>query len=443
MPRKKAELLEEAMVKEESIVELQPMGEEELPQPQIVPSVDKVQESTVLIDLKSDEQLEETISEDSAVSPDLTQISQEITEDKLLDEKVGQEVTVPESLSVKNRRAAPKKKVLEPEPPQTEETVIESAEEPNQQLKRRVRGSSQESAILTIASGGDVDTPETQEETAWHEIRNAYRTHRILTGTLSGLEPTENGKPIAIANYNGYRVVIPLSEMMINLSSGPNHYGEMQTRQSKILGSMIGAEIDFVIKGIESKSRSIVASRKDAMMRKRKLFYFETDAQGMYRIYEGRIVQARVIAVAEKVVRVEAFGVECPIPARDLSYDWLGDARERYHVGDEILIRIQKVSRESVETLLVQADVKSIAGEADRDNLKKCRIQGKYVGTVTDIHRGVVFVRLGIGVNAVAHSCFDNKTPMKKDDVSFAVTHLDEERNVAVGIITRIMRHNL
>lgn len=32
----------------------------------------------------------------------------------------------------------------------------------------------------------------------------------------------------------------------------------------------------------------------------------------MYRVYEGRIVQARVIAVAEKVVRVEVFGVEPP-----------------------------------------------------------------------------------------------------------------------------------
>ena len=31
----------------------------------------------------------------------------------------------------------------------------------------------------------------------------------------------------------------------------------------------------------------------------------------------------------------------------------------------------------------------------------------------------------------------------KKDDVSFAVTHIDEERGVAVGIITRIIKQNL
>ena len=43
----------------------------------------------------------------------------------------------------------------------------------------------------------------------------------------------------------------------------------------------------------------------------------------------------------------------------------------------------------------------------------------------------------------MAHSCYDYRTPGKKDDVSFAVTRIDEERGVAVGIITRIIRQNL
>ena len=53
------------------------------------------------------------------------------------------------------------------------------------------------------------------------------------------------------------------------------------------------------------------------------------------------------------------------------------------------------------------------------------------------------YVRLSNGVNAVAHSCYDYRMPGKKDDVSFAVTRLDMERGVAVGIITRIIRQNL
>lgn len=60
-----------------------------------------------------------------------------------------------------------------------------------------------------------------------------------------------------------------------------------------------------------------------------------------------------------------------------------------------------------------------------------------------DIHKGTVFVRLELGVNAIAHSCYDSRTVGKKDKVSFVVTHIDEERNVAVGIITRIIKQNI
>ena len=84
----------------------------------------------------------------------------------------------------------------------------------------------------------------------------------------------------------------------------------------------------------------MVASRREAMMRKRQLFYFSPDANGEYRVREGRVVQARVIAVADKSIRVEIFGVECSIMARDLAWDWIGDAHDRFAVGDQILVRV-------------------------------------------------------------------------------------------------------
>ncbi len=141
-----------------------------------------------------------------------------------------------------------------------------------------------------------METEESRDDAIWHEIHNAYRTRRILTGQLGGIEQTDNGKTITIVDYKGFRIVIPLKEIMINVG------------------------------------RSVVASRKEAMLRKRQTFYLDTDAAGMYRIYEGRIAQARVIAVAEKVIRVEVFGVECSIMARDLAWEWIGDAHERFSV---------------------------------------------------------------------------------------------------------------
>ena len=54
-----------------------------------------------------------------------------------------------------------------------------------------------------------------------------------------------------------------------------------------------------------------------------------------------------------------------------------------------------------------------------------------------------MYIRLSNGVNAVAHKCYDYRTPGKKDDVSFVVTKIDEKGGMAVGIITRIIRQNL
>ena len=322
-------------------------------------------------------------------------------------------------------------------------TAVPPAASPSR--RTAAKGRKEEAPVLTLEVRGEVETEESRGDAIWHEIHNAYRTRRILTGQLGGIEQTDNGKTITIVDYKGFRIVIPLKEMMINVGRSPSgqEYAELMLRQNKILGNMLGAEIDFIIKGIDSKTRSVVASRKEAMLRKRQTFYLDTDAAGMYRIYEGRIAQARVIAVAEKVIRVDVFGVECSIMARDLAWEWIGDAHERFSVGDQVLVRILNVRRDSLEDMGIKADIKSVSQNTNHDNLKKCRIQSKYAGKVTDVHKGVVYIRLSNGVNAVAHSCYDYRTPGKKDDVSFAVTRIDEERGVAVGIITRIIRQNL
>lgn len=299
------------------------------------------------------------------------------------------------------------------------------------------------SSILTIDADSEIETPESREDIVWHEFQNAYRTKKVLTGTLGGIEKMDQCGMIAVIYYKEMRVVIPMAEMMINLIEDEKHnYGELVQRQSKVLGNMLGCEIDFLVKGLDTASRSVVASRKEAMYKKRQIFYM-SDSSGNSRVCEDRIVQARVIAVAEKVVRVEIFGVECSILARDLSWDWLGDANERFHVGDQILVRILSVDAPDIQNISVKADVKSVNGNTSKANLARCKIQGKYAGTVTDIHKGTVFVRLSIGVNAIAHSCYDNRLPGKKDDVSFVVTRIDEERNVAVGLISRIIKQNI
>ena len=381
----------------------------------------------------------------------------------------------PAPAAPKYKRASRKKKAeTEPAPDETDtagETITENEEEaaespvmlddealdalfdevddapvpPPPPVSRSAATRTPNASILTLDVRSEVETKSDRENIIWHEIHNAYRTRKILTGQLGGVEQMENNKTIVIVDYKGFRVVIPLKEMMIQPNAGASSraYEDLMTRKNKLLGKMLGAEIDFIIRGIDSKTRAVVASRREAMMKKRQTFYMDMDTNGVHRIHEGRLVQARVIAVAEKGIRVEIFGVECSIVARDLAWYWIGDAREYYSIGDNVLVRIQSVRRDSLETIAVTADVRSVTQDNTFENLRKCKVQSKYAGKVTDIHKGVVFIRLSNGVNAIAHSCYDFRTPGKKDDVSFVVTRLDEEHGVAVGIITRVIRQNL
>ena len=158
--------------------------------------------------------------------------------------------------------------------------------------------------VLTIDSDAVLETAQAKADLVWHEIQNAHRTKKILTGMLGGIEKIESGSLIAIVYYKELRTIIPIAEMMINLVQDESHdYGDLSLRQNKVLNNMLGCEIDFIVKGLDSKTRSVVASRKEAMLKKRQIFYLDLDAAGNPKIHADRIVQARVIAVAEKVVR--------------------------------------------------------------------------------------------------------------------------------------------
>ena len=329
--------------------------------------------------------------------------------------------------------------LIEEHPETTDdESVPPPAESP-------VSAGRRDSYILTVDAKDRIETEDERREIIWHEIKTSHVTGRILTGILSGVEQTPSGITVVVLDYKGFRVAIPLKEMM--LYSGPVPHGAkykpFMERMNGILSTMLTAEIDFIVRGLNHNERSAVASRKAAMLRKRQTFYLDTNEDGEPLVYEGRVVQARVIGVAEKSLRVDVFGVECTIFARDLSNTWFGDAHEYYSVGDRVLVRVLTIDRSDINRISITADIRSVLSDANQSNLDKCVLQGKYAGRVTDVRHGVVFIRLNNGVNAIAHTCYDRRMPGKKDTVSFAVTRLDEERGIAVGIITRIIKQNL
>lgn len=295
------------------------------------------------------------------------------------------------------------------------------------------------SPVLTIESRGEAPRPGAEQDALWHEITNAYMTHRILCGTLDGVE--RDG--LAVVYYKGCRVAIPLTEMVVNLNESNARYASQTQRIERLVNNMMGCQVDFLIRGLDAASHSIVASRRDAMLRKQRTFYLTPAPDGLPQVREGRVVQARVTAVAEKSIRIEVFGVECSVLARDLAWEWLCDAHDLYTVGDVILVRIRSVDLSDPSHIRVSADPRSVTENPIPERLQAVKEQSRYAGQVTDVRRGIIYLRLHNGVNAIAHNCLDRRMPAKKDQVSFVVTHINRDQNVAVGLITRIIRQVL
>ena len=70
-------------------------------------------------------------------------------------------------------------------------------------------------AVLTITARTRIKSEAEAADELWHEIRNAYRTRRILTGTLDGIEQTTGGKTLATVSFRGFRIAIPIREMLV------------------------------------------------------------------------------------------------------------------------------------------------------------------------------------------------------------------------------------
>lgn len=314
------------------------------------------------------------------------------------------------------------------------------------QKQRRQTQAEPSASVLTLEVGGEVMTQKDKENAVWHEIKNSQVTGTHLTGFLGKVEQLESGGLIVIVDYKGQRIAIPLKEMMIDLNrpakQSDNEYNE---RVSRVLNRMMGAEIDFVVRGITGtgEARAAVASRKAAMLRLRRRYYLNTGANGKPQVYPGRIVEARIVAVSQMAVRVEIFGVETSIRDWELSWGYMGDARDGYFVGDSVQVRVTSVSGDTPENLRVKADIRSLTVDDTYEKLMALKPQTNCMGKVTAVRNGVVFISLIDGVKAISHKCYDRRKPGKGDDVLFVVTRTDVENNVALGIVSRIVKRNI
>ena len=296
--------------------------------------------------------------------------------------------------------------------------------------------------VLKIDVKADEEQEDDENAVVWHELAVMNRSRKIVPAVITGLERTGNLGEVVVAYYKTQRILIPLSEMNIDLSNDKEYLeeGTISERITRICNTMLGAEIDLIIRGMDKNSGSVVASRREAMLKKRERFYVRPLSDGLPQVRVGRVVEARIIGVTPQVARFDVFGVEVSLPASRLSWDWVADVSEKFFVGDKMKLLITDIEGESVDNLRIRVDAKSQIANTSLENLAKCSVQGRYIGEITNVKNGIAYLRLKIGVNAIAHTNNDKRTPGKGDIVSFVITRISPEYGNVSGIITRIIK---
>ena len=294
--------------------------------------------------------------------------------------------------------------------------------------------------VLAVEKDEEPAFSENDQEKAWHELKNAYITKRILIGELIGMEVTPNdNRTVGITYYNGQKVIIPAQEL-IDLG-GSTGKGSADVRRQKLLSSMIGAEISYVIIGLDNNTQTVVASRLKANERNRQTFYFDKDDNGYYKIYEGSIVEARIIGIGESSIRAEVFGAECTIHSKELSWDWVTDVSESFSVGERVMVRITEIhGRDEKGEFSIAASVRQAQSNKQAELLKTVTKGNLYTGQIVDIRKGTYLIKLSNGVNALAHSSHCKKPVMRSDIVAFVVNFVDNKTMMATGNIIRIIK---
>lgn len=229
----------------------------------------------------------------------------------------------------------------------------------------------------------DKDLSEEQQK-EWNAIYASYRGNSVLSGRVAGIDlntitvtDKETGEKIrksilclVVINYR-VKVLIPQQEIW---------FDESTQRPDHVLRSMTGAVIDFVITGIDRENECCTASRRAAMMMRRRTF-------AKQKLAVGKKVTVNILAVGSAHLLATYAGFDMTLSQRDLSYGMLNDLRNKYRPGETYTAIFKGVNEEknTLQISVKEAKPHPFDGVEIRHPLNSRRasvISGKYKGGV-------------------------------------------------------------
>lgn len=291
--------------------------------------------------------------------------------------------------------------------------------------------------VVSIDAERTVETDTDRLRNDLLDLVESLKSKKILTGTIQGVERLADNPEMsyAVIYHGDFKVIIPVLEA---IEEPADYRGQPKGDVLHyLLNKRLGAEVDYIVKGVDQEHNVVAASRLEAMALKRREYYFRTDRDGNYQIYEGIRAEARVISVIRAGIFVDLFGAECYIPLRELSYQRWVDAAQHYQPGQRVLVRVLEVDRSDRSHPRVTASVKQAMENPYEKALKKYVVGNRYVGTVSMVDLNGVFVSLDGGIDCLCTYPKRGRPP-RGARATVRILGINHENNRIWGVITHM-----
>ena len=294
--------------------------------------------------------------------------------------------------------------------------------------------------VVSIDAERTVETDTDRLRNDLLDLVESLKSKKILTGTIQGVERLADNPEMsyAVIYHGDFKVIIPVLEA---IEEPADYRGQPKGDVLHyLLNKRLGAEVDYIVKGVDQEHNVVAASRLEAMALKRREYYFRTDRDGNYQIYEGIRAEARVISVIRAGIFVDLFGAECYIPLRELSYQRWVDAAQHYQPGQRVLVRVLEVDRSDRSDRShprVTASVKQAMENPYEKALKKYVVGNRYVGTVSMVDLNGVFVSLDGGIDCLCTYPKRGRPP-RGARATVRILGINHENNRIWGVITHM-----
>jgi len=215
-----------------------------------------------------------------------------------------------------------------------------------------------------------------------YEITASKQSKKILTGVLSAVENFKvNDNEVmdcGIVFFNEFKIIIPAKDMNI-------------TREDKkVIRSMLGAEVDYLIKKIDEVNKIALASRFEAMELRKNI--------ELKKHKVGDEIFVRVTSVGRKSCTVDCYGIECIVPISEVDYGYIDDISKHVKIGDRVPGIIKNLD---IENSTIKISLKE-AKEDPYDNLiNSIKKGGEYVAEITGIQSYGIFLTIRDGMNCL------------------------------------------